>query len=246
MDISQIVIVLCRPEHSTNIGSVCRAMMNMGIKKLRIVGTKENYDESAVRTLAVHAFGIWEHARFYGNLKQATADCILSAGTTRRRGQKRKRFLLLPEECANKLLSLPAGKSCKAAIVFGNERTGLTDEELQDCILGVTIPSHPKSPSLNLSHAVQIIAYELYRKSVRTAPGYTAVPLKRLDKTVHSITENLKKIGFFSLNGETDMHDFWISVLSRAALSTSEAEYMEKTFTKASALALKNKGNVFV
>ncbi|MBO5137021.1 MAG: TrmJ/YjtD family RNA methyltransferase [Spirochaetaceae bacterium] len=238
MPLSKICVVLCRPEESRNVGAVCRAMANSGLKNLRIVGKPQDYSDEKVRILAIHAATIWEEAKFYNSITEATSDCSLVAGTTRRFGKKRKNKLLLPEEFAKFAISLE-----KVAIVFGNERTGLTDEELDECTMGVTIPTDKNFGSLNLSHAVQIISYTLYRAAHQRSPGSVAVPLKRLDITVENITDNLKKIGFFSLTGRPEMERFWRSILSRAALSEGECKYLEKIFDKAAGLSLKNKKN---
>lgn len=162
MDSEKIVVVLVRPEESRNVGAVCRAMANSAMHDLRIVGRREDLDDERVRVLAIHAAYIWENARFFDSVTEATADCSISAGTTRRRGKKRKGKLFLPEEFAANASSITAGGG-RAAVVFGNERTGLTDEELEECSCGVTIPSSDEFASLNLSHAVQIICYELFR-----------------------------------------------------------------------------------
>ena len=182
MILDDICIVLCRPDESRNIGSACRAMANMGIKNLRIVGKKTDYDEEKVRVLAIHALPIWENAVFFDSIEEATKDCYISAGTTRRRGKKRKELLLTPDEFSSKVNDIETGK---VAVIFGNERTGLTDEELETCTLGVKIPTDEEFGSLNLSHAVQIICYELYKKiKVPTITGYTPITLERLSKTV--------------------------------------------------------------
>ncbi len=237
MKLDDICIVLTNPDESRNIGSACRAMANMGITHLRIVGSREQYDDQKVRILAIHAAYIWENAVFYNSITEATADCMLAAGTTRRRGKKRKSWLVTPEEFADHVSKIPEGK---IAVVFGNERTGLTDAELEECTMGVNIPSHPDFASLNLSHAVQILCYTLYRTiATPNHTGYVPISLQRLDKTTDSIVENLEKIGFFKVTGKEDMHDFWRSILSRAVLSESEAVYLEKTFTKAAGLAKK-------
>ncbi|MFC2615548.1 MAG: RNA methyltransferase, partial [Treponema sp.] len=70
--------------------------------------------------------------------------------------------------------------------------------------------------------------------------GYTPLPLSRIDETVSVIADNLQKIGFFSVTGRRDMENFWRALLSRAALSEGEAQYMEKIFTKAAGLAARN------
>lgn len=238
MNLSNIVIVLSHPEESRNVGAVCRAMANSSIKELRIVGDKDSLDDSRVRILAIHASPIWENAKFFSSITEATKDCVCAAGTTRRRGKKRKGKLYLPEEFMQVTSSMT--ETGKAAIVFGNERTGLTDEELFECTMGVTIPSSDEFASLNLSHAVQIMCYHAFRCRNSSFTGYTPIPLSRLDDTVTRIADSLQKIGFFSKTGRPDMEQFWRTVLSRASLSESEAQYLEKTFDKAAGLASHN------
>lgn len=241
MNLSNVTVVLSRPEESRNIGAVCRAMANNDIKDLRIVGKKEDYDDERVRILAIHAAYIWENAKFFDSITEATKDCSICAGTTRRRGKYRKGKLILPEEFAG-IADSSTSSEGKVAVVFGNERTGLTDEEFSECTLGVTIPSSDDFFSLNLSHAVQIICYHIFRKNLENkniSTGYTPLNLERLDKTVEVIADNLQKIGFFHIAGREDMENFWRSVLSRAALSESEAQYIEKVFKKAAGMKSK-------
>lgn len=258
MDLNKIYIVLTHPDEPRNIGSACRAMANSDITHLRIVGKKQDYDAEKVHVLAIHASYIFDNAEFFDSITEATKDCALAAGTTRRRGQNRKGKLYLPEEFAqmadritgslgNADDSVYEGDSFgqKIAVVFGNERTGLTDEELEECTEGVTIPASESFGSLNLSHAVQIISYHLFRKKNSHLTGYTPLTLERIDKTVGVISENLKKIGFFKLAGQSDMEHFWRNLLSRSAISESEAKYIEKIFTKAAGLSSKNQnGNI--
>lgn len=301
MDLNKIYIVLTHPDEPRNIGSACRAMANSDITHLRIVGKKQDYDAEKVHVLAIHASYIFDKAEFFDSITEATKDCALAAGTTRRRGQNRKGKLYLPEEFAQmadritgslgnaddsvksenfsdsgknietsendifsfgkntetsdgsaavseknisdseKKDSVSEGDSFgqKIAVVFGNERTGLTDDELEECTEGVTIPASESFGSLNLSHAVQIISYHLFRNKNSHLTGYTPLTLERIDKTVGVISENLKKIGFFKLAGQSDMEHFWRNLLSRSAISESEAKYIEKIFTKAAGLSSK-------
>lgn len=239
MNLKNITVVLDHPDESRNIGAACRAMANNDISDLRIVGKKEDYDIEHIHVLAIHAGAIFDNAHFYNSIREATADCAICAGTTRRRGKKRGK-LLLPEEFA-KMVSPTTDSSARVAIVFGNERTGLTDDQLDECNIGVTIPSSDNFGSLNLSHAVQILCYHMFRQNIsETQPeyhGFTPLTLDRVDKTVQIITDNMKKIGFFKMPGREDMENFWRSVLSRANLSEGEAQYLEKTFTKMAGLA---------
>ncbi len=248
MDLQKVYVVLDHPGEARNVGAACRAMANSGIAHLRIVGVQSDYDAEKVRALAIHAAHIYQHAEFFNTLADALADCTVAAGTTRRRGKKRKGKLLFPEEFAELSDGITGSADNKAdgakvAVVFGNERTGLTDEQLAACTLGVTIPSCPDFASLNLSHAVQIVCYHLFRQHGGKITGYTPLPLERIDKTVAVIADNLQKIGFFSVTGRSDMERFWRSMLSRAAVSEGDAAYLERIFTKAAGLVGKTQNH---
>ena len=243
MYLKNIYIILDRPEESRNIGAVCRAMANNDIEHLRIVGKRDDFDNTRVRILAIHAADIWDNAEFFDSITDAAADCAIAAGTTRRRGKRRKGKLLFPEEFASMVSGITGTEKDaggKAAVVFGNERTGLTDSEMEECTIGVTIPSSENFASLNLSHAVQILCYHLFRENAGNIHGYTPVSLTRIDSTVIQITDKLQDIGFFSVTGRPEMEKFWRSLLSRAAISESEAQYLEKIFSKAAGLKKKS------
>ncbi len=235
MNLENVIIVLSHPEESRNVGSVCRAMANCAIKSLRIVGKRGDYDDGKVRALSVHATKIWENAQFFSSITEATNDCTLCAGTTRRRGKKRGR-LLLPEEFAD--FASPISDGGKIAIAFGNERTGLTEDELFECTTGITIPSSDDFPSLNLSHAVQIISYTLFRASAHTSKS-EIVTLQRLDAAIQKISQNLKTVGFFSLSDGTELERFFRAILSRSALTEGECSYVERIFDKIAGLSKK-------
>lgn len=237
MDLNNIVIVLSRPDESRNVGAVCRAMANCGLSRLRIVGKRESFDDERVRILAIHAGQLWERAEFFDSITEATADCVVAAGTTRRRGKKRGK-LLLPEEFARFASGVSDGGT--VAVVFGNERTGLTEEEIDECTMGVTIPSDEGFPSLNLSHAVQIVSYQIFRESSQHSSGSVPVTLGRLSSAVGKIADDLARVGFFKLAGRGDMEKFWRDILSRAALSEGETAFIERTFDKIAGLASKN------
>jgi tRNA/rRNA methyltransferase len=228
-------IVLCKPEESRNIGSVCRAMKTMSCYELRIVGNKQRYSDSQVRTLSVHAADIWDSAVFYepttDGLKEAIADCTVSAGTTRRMGQKRKSWGMTPEQFAANAKSSNSGK---LALVFGNERTGLTDEELNCCSVAVNIPSNDEFPSLNLSHAVQIMTYTLYRAFDGHPRGYEPIIQSRLSELVYSISGHIERIGLFPTAGKDNNSRFLEGILARAAMSEGEAQRLEQLFKKIS------------
>ncbi|GMO40800.1 MAG: RNA methyltransferase [Treponemataceae bacterium] len=261
----RIAVILAHPEESGNVGAVCRAMANCDVPILRIVGARGNYDNETVRRRAIHAADIWEYAEFFDTITDAVRDCMVSFGTTRRRGKNRKGKLLLPEDFAEFIAQKAASGTPTdqesapglIALVFGPERAGLTNEELAECTAGLTIPASEGFPSYNLSHAVQILCYIAFRAGIcgganaddmprgaSLSPGYTPITLGRVEKTVAVITDKLADIGFFSVAGRSDMERFWRDILSRAALTEGEAVYIEKIFAKAAGLASRGKKDV--
>jgi len=241
MFLSDIVVILSRVSEPGNVGAVCRAMKNMGLSRLRLAA-RGPLDEKLLLDRAVHATDIWEQARFFDTLAEATADCAIIVGTTRRRGRRRKSVTLDPRALAAWLKDRPG----PAAIVFGNERTGLEDTELDLCNIASHIPVSETFPSLNLSHAVQIYAYELF---VAIGPDQespvTPEPVKgewvAMNKTgvetlVSSITNTLADLGFYRNPGREVQYRFLRDLVSRAGLTDREGKYLKDIFAKAARL----------
>jgi TrmH family RNA methyltransferase len=191
----EVRIVLVRPRDARNVGSACRAMKCMGLRRLAIV-TEGLLDPVQARTLAHYASDVLDEATMHTDLREAIGDAVLIAGTTRRRGRGRKYFAIFPDQLAQKIASIRSGT---VAVLFGNEETGLTDEELSLCNLAVTIPASAEFPSLNLSHAVQVVCYEIHRalKAEHLTP-FAPIGAAAVDELVSTITESLESIGFFT------------------------------------------------
>lgn len=228
-----VAVILCRPEISRNIGAVCRSMANNNCSDLRIVGNKNDYDEEEILRLAIHAGEIWQKAHFFEpsieGLKASVADCSVVAGTTRRVGEKRKSWGMTPEDFAS--FSFNTAGGC-TGIVFGNERTGLTDAELNVCSVAINIPSAPDFPSLNLSHAVQIVCYTLFRAYTPRKYGYERISYTRVTATAEHINRCLCTMGLFKHVGKEDNIRFFQEIIARAGLSVREARYLETLFQK--------------
>ena len=158
MSLQATRIVLVNTTHPGNIGGVARAMKNMGLSQLYLVKPRGFPDEQAVWR-AASAADVLEQAVVVETLEQAIADCQFVVGTSAR-GRRIPWPTLDPRRCALEI-SAATQRGARAAVVFGREDRGLTNEELQLCNLHLNIPSHPDYTSLNLAMAVQIVSYEL-------------------------------------------------------------------------------------
>lgn len=149
-------IVLVGTQHPGNIGSAARAMKTMGLDELHLV-KPHKFPHPEASALAAGATDLLDRAVVHESLADAVADCHFVIGTSSRR-----REVPLPEymprEAASKMLQ--ASQIGQVALVFGCERTGLENEDLQRCHATVCIPANPDYASLNLAAAVQILAYE--------------------------------------------------------------------------------------
>lgn len=155
---ARIRIVLVGTQHPGNIGSAARAIKTMGLSRLVLVAP-ERFPDREADALAAGARDVLETAALHATLADAVADCGLVLGCT-----ARSRRVPLPEQvpreaAATALAEAAAG--AEVALVFGRERTGLENDELQLCHGAIHIPSDPDYGSLNLAAAVQVLAYEL-------------------------------------------------------------------------------------
>ena len=233
-----VKIVLVRPRDPRNIGAACRAMKCMGLHRLAIV-VEGLIDPSQARVLAHYAADVLDDATVHTDLREAIGDAVLVAGTTRRRGRNRKYFTVFPEQLARRVAAIRSGT---IAVLFGNEEAGLNDEELSLCNLAVTIPASAQFPSLNLSHAVQVISYEIHRAlAAGHLTPFSPIGAHAVDDLVSIITETLKGIGFFTQVTPRQMAVFFKDIIARAGLSVSEAKNMGVIFRKIAGLAGRNR-----
>lgn len=156
--LARLRFVLVRTSHPGNIGAAARAIRTMGMRGLALVAPQA-YPHPEARALAAGADDVLDSATVSADLPSAIANCRLVLGATARR-----RGVLLdelsPREAAQRVLaSLALGH--EVALLFGNERSGLDNDEIKLCHAAIAIPSDPTYSSLNLAQAVQVVAYEL-------------------------------------------------------------------------------------
>lgn len=164
MSLERIRIVLVDTTHPGNIGGAARAMKNMGLSQLCLV-SPQGFPGVEATARASGADAVLEGAMVCHTLDEAIADCGLVIGTSARR-RSIEWPMLTPRECAQTLLehaTLEHATQAQAtvALLFGQERAGLTNEAVDQCRYLVTIPTQGEFASLNLASAVQIMAYEI-------------------------------------------------------------------------------------
>jgi len=166
MALSNCRVVLVRPQIAGNLGATARVMRNLGLTDLVLVAPEANPADQRARRLATHGQKILDGARTVADLGEAVADCLLVVGTSARTGGLvRRQSVGPPDDILPGFVEVLAAGP--AALVFGPERTGLTNAEVTRCHHLITIPADPDYPALNLGQAVGICLYELRRAWLR-------------------------------------------------------------------------------
>ena len=199
--LNSVKVVLVGTTHPGNIGATARAIKNMGILDLALVEPKEfPSDVATFRSKA--AKDILEKASVHRSLAEAISECELVVGTSARE-RTVPWPVLNPREAAKEMHK--SSRNGKVAIVFGREDRGLTNEELGLCNFHVHIPSDPEYSSLNLSQAVQILAYEIrlaYLQDQHINKDYWDVELANNEQTerlINHMDELMQEVDFYDV-----------------------------------------------
>jgi len=194
-----ISFVLVGPTEPGNIGAAARAIQNMGYRHLKLVAPVPRLTEEAW-AMACQAKDILERAKVYRTFRSAIAGKSLVVGTTRRLGSRRGAILDV-RKAARRIVE--AARSNRVGILFGNEHNGLTNRELEECGLVLTIPSNPTFPSLNLAQSVMVVAYELSRASSKSCP-LPLVKNREVQRLYRRIPKTLRSLGY-GREGDKDL-----------------------------------------
>jgi len=160
----EISFVLVEPAVPENVGASARALKTMGFSELILVNPCDHLSDPA-RWLAHASNDILEKARIFGNLQEALTNFDFVVGTTAKMRSVKNDYYPL-NELPNLLKSKGTAVN-KVAVVFGREESGLKNEELKHCDLVTIVPLQTSYPSLNLSQAVMLYAYELSKIDYR-------------------------------------------------------------------------------
>ena len=209
INFDNITVVLHQPRHPENIGSVARAMCNMGFSRLVVIDPP-NYDRNKILKLATHAASdVVDNTIIFTDLKDALSHFNYVVGATARLGGQRQ-VVCTPSKLAQKLA--PISIENRIAIVFGPEDRGLSNEDIRNCHGLVNIPTAEFS-SLNLAQAVMIMCYEIFTAGLDKNTEFTPRLASRheLDGMYDQLKDILVRINY--INPENP--DYWINKLRR-------------------------------
>src|ERR1044071_4200044 len=226
--LSNIRVILVRPRGSGNIGSVARAMKNVGARELAIVGQARARSFWA-RAMAVHGREILTEAKCYNTIREAIADCTLVVGTTCRSGLYRKHSQP-PRELAPSMMA--AAQKGKVALICGPEDHGLSNKDLEHCQLLITIPTHPDYPSLNVAQAAMICLYEIYVGTLKTSERgpIELARAEQIERLFDRMRHSLLKIGFLDSENPEHMLLAFRRILGRAGLQEKDVRILTGLF----------------
>jgi len=227
-----IRIVLVEPSHPGNIGAVARAMKNMALEELVLVRPKQFPHAEAVAR-ASGADDVLERARVVETLAEGLDGCGFVAATTSR--DRDQNFRVLDVRDAAERIVAEARRS-PAAVLFGAERTGLKNEDIDSSHVLIRIPANQAYLSLNLAMAVQLVSYELFRaRGAKVVQLHTEVPLatpEQMDRLYMHLAQVMEEVEFRDrTQSGTNLMARIRRFLQRAELDQNEANILRGLLT---------------
>ncbi len=227
--LDNISIVIVDARTPANIGAAARSMMNMGLSRLVLVRPPRD-PQGEARRLAAGADAILDRAALFDSLSDAIAGQSLVFGATRHAGRLRKNMNTARQAAASSLPLLEANRVC---IVFGNEINGLEKEDLKLCHEFICIPSSASFPSLNLSHAVMVVAYEFF---IASLSGSIPMPAnlasgRDLEQLYDHLEKTLGRIGFLDKARSNRMMFSLRQLFGRARLENRDVKILRGILT---------------
>lgn len=234
--LDRVRVVLVRPQGPANVGSVCRAMKNMGVSRLVIVGPHCDLDTAESRSRSMHAIDVLRAAQVVDSIPTALKGCVTTFASSAKGGLYRRQARVSAAYAAEMAVNAAGGGD--VALAFGPEDHGFKQDELLHFDHVIEIPADPDYPVLNIAGAVLILMYELFQAALaagnepftRTEPWPPAEPPATADRMAilyAELFDALDKIGFFR-NQQRDNHlQFALRrALGRAGLTLNEADVL--------------------
>lgn len=231
---ANIRIVLVRPTHPGNVGATARAMKNMAMRSLCLV-EPERFPSPEATDRAAGADDVLESAVICASLDEALKDCHLVIGTSAR--PRRIEWPTLdPAAGASRLVE--GARQGPVALLFGQERTGLLNSELDRCHFVITIPADQAYSSLNLASAVQILAYEIYRAVLAGRPVEATESREGrlassddMQRFYQHLEEVLQQIGFLDPENPRYLMRRLMRLFNRAGMDDNEMNILRGILT---------------
>jgi len=221
-----VSIILARPDSPENIGLVARAMKNTGFTDLRLAAVK-GLGGKAYKT-GVHAEDILASVRLFASLEDAVADLdVVFAATAR----PRKNFPAMGlSEAVSKISAFPS--RTRIGLLFGNERTGLTSDEMRHSNFRYAIPQASRQPSYNLGAAVLLTLYHLFTRPDSPAPGTLPRPLSRReqDEFLELLIRTLSDKGFIHKTNRRHAAEMIYDLFGRLTLTAKDRNLLLAIF----------------
>ncbi len=235
MSLSNIRVVLVHPTHPGNIGATARAMKNMGLTRLCLVAPS-GFPDAEANARAAGADDVLDGAGIHASLEEALTGCHLVVGTS-----ARPRSIswpsLDPKSAAARIIE--SAQPGEVALVFGAERTGLTNEQLDRCHYLVHIPANPAFSSINLACAVQIMAYEVWCASLPANPieanavaSVTLASSEDIERFYVHLQQVLEEIGFLDPANPRKLMRRLIRLFNRTGLDSNELNILRGILTE--------------
>ncbi len=219
---ARVRVVLVRPETPANVGACARVVRNTGCAGLDLVAPGDFRTVECWRT-AWGAHEVLEEARVFPDLARALAGASLAVALTRRRPAT-------PVEDVRDAAAAIAGlgRDARAALVFGPETNGLTNDEIALCGRAATIPADPAQPSFNLSHAVAIAAYEVRRAKRRgAAPARAQATHDQKQRLLELLEAGLVAVEALPQRNRASYFAEWRALVQRVDLTPKELKLLE-------------------
>jgi len=218
-----ISIVLVGIETAGNVGSIARVMKNFGLSELVLVDPKCKPESKEAWDRAAHARDVLKKVIVTDFSYLKKYDYLI--GTTAKLGTDYNipRIPMTPAELASKLSEVD--KKAKIAILFGRESSGLLNEEIQKCDFTVTIPTSKIYPTLNVSHAVAVVLYELFKEELTPNVKERYAPISGREKEValEKVDNILNKMHFATPEKRETQKRLWKRMIGKAMLTRREA-----------------------
>jgi TrmH family RNA methyltransferase len=224
---TNIFFVLLEPESYGNIGASARALKTCGFKNLILVNPRVDITHPETYWMAHHSEDIIKRAQVVDTFQEAIADKKLVVATTQRKRQFKFPFYT-PEEITTRIEQI--GLDHSVAIVFGRERTGLTNQELLRCHIHSTILTATYKPALNLAQSVMIYAHTFFKLLNVNNAGYTydLATQKELEKFYGHLQQSLNQVGFVPRDSMDDFISRFKRLIGRSLAEKRDIRLLHK------------------